>query len=296
MLSVAPEHAAARQLLASLLAERNEFADAEVLLIGLLRDYPEDAGLYGRYSRLMLRTLHLDKAEQLAREGLRYDPDDNECLLALALCETARGGARANEGLQKLIAGHPESMSTVHALVVALVDGGRIDEAHRIAQQAMRADPANEHLVSMVRELRIQNHWSLKPLWPLRKWGWGASAAMWIGSHRRLAWAPEHRARTLWPGRADIARVRDLQLGMAATHQAHPVTHRDPRLAELEVQLLRDPLNAPARLEYARLLLAVDDEPAALQQYEVARKLGGTPLLEEFEALRAPPPAVPATR
>jgi hypothetical protein len=73
-------------------------------------------------------------------------------------------------------------MSTVHALVVALVDGGRIDEAHRIAQQAMRADPANEHLVSMVRELRIQNHWSLKPLWPLRKWGWGASAALWIGS------------------------------------------------------------------------------------------------------------------
>jgi len=74
------------------------------------------------------------------------------------------------------------------------------------------------------------------------------------------------------------------------------VTHRDPRLAELEVQLLRDPLNAPARLEYARLLLAVDDESAALQQYEVARKLGGTPLLEEFEALRAPPPAVPAAR
>ena len=55
VLSVAPEHAPARQLLASLLAERNQFADAEVLLIGLLRDYPEDAGLYGRYSRLMLR-------------------------------------------------------------------------------------------------------------------------------------------------------------------------------------------------------------------------------------------------
>jgi SpoVK/Ycf46/Vps4 family AAA+-type ATPase len=83
---------------------------------------------------------------------------------------------------------------------------------------------------------------------------------------------------------------------MAATHQAHPVTQRDPRLAELEVQLLRDPLNAPARLEYARLLLAADDESAALQQYEVARKLGGTALLEEFEALRAPPPVVPAAR
>jgi SpoVK/Ycf46/Vps4 family AAA+-type ATPase len=62
------------------------------------------------------------------------------------------------------------------------------------------------------------------------------------------------------------------------------------RLAELEDRLLRDPLNAGARMEYARLLLSVNDEPAALEQYDVARKLGGTPELPEFERLRAPPP------
>ena len=61
------EHAPARQLLASVLIERDEYADGELLLIGLLREYPESAELYGRYSRLMLRTLHLEKAEQLAR-------------------------------------------------------------------------------------------------------------------------------------------------------------------------------------------------------------------------------------
>lgn len=181
VLVIAPDHAPARQLLAAILIERGEFADAELLLISLLRDYPESADLYGRYSRLMLQTLHLEKAEDLAREGLRYDPDNGECLMAIALCETARSGARPNEGLAKLMTAHPDSMSSVHALVVALVDAGRIDEAHRIAQGAMRADPANENLVSLVRELRIQNHWTMKPLWPLQKWGWGASAAMWIG-------------------------------------------------------------------------------------------------------------------
>lgn len=62
------------------------------------------------------------------------------------------------------------------------------------------------------------------------------------------------------------------------------------RLAELEARLLRDPLNAGARMEYARLLLSVNDEAAALEQYDVARKLGGTPELPEFERLRAPPP------
>ena len=149
----------------------------------------------------MLRTLHLDKAEQLAREGLRYDPDDRECLLAHGAVRDRTQRRARESGTQKLIAGHPESMSTVHALVVALVDGGRIDEAHRIAQQAMRADPANEHLVSMVRELRIQNHWSLKPFWPLRKWGWGASAAMWIGAIVVMRGLRNTAPEALWPGR-----------------------------------------------------------------------------------------------
>jgi len=182
VLSISPEHAPARQLLASLLIERDQFAEAERTLIALLRDYPESAELYGRYSRLMLRTLHLEKAEQLAIEGLRYDPDDQECLLAKALCETVRSGAAANQGLTKLLSAHPESMSAVHALVVALLDSGRVAEAHRIAQGALRADPANEHLVSMVRELRLQNHWSLKPLWPMQKWGWGGAVGMWFGA------------------------------------------------------------------------------------------------------------------
>ncbi len=177
-----PHHAPARQLLASLLIEKGDLADAELLLVSLLRDYPEAADLYGRYARLMLRTLHLEKAEKLAREGLRYDPEDRECLLALALCEVARTGGTQNQGLEKLLSAHPESQSAVHALVVALVHAGRIDEAHRVAQGAMRADPANESLVDLVRELRIQNHWSMKPLWPLQKWGWGASIAMYFGA------------------------------------------------------------------------------------------------------------------
>lgn len=181
LLGSSPEFGPARQLLSSLLIERGEFSEAERVLIELLHDYPESANLYGHYSRLMLRTLHLEKAEQLAHEGLRYDPDDSECLLSLALCETARNGARPNEGLAKLLAAHPESLTGVHALVIALTDAGRVHEAHRVAQAAMRADPANEHLVDLVRELRFQNHWSMKPLWPLQKWGWSASAAMWVG-------------------------------------------------------------------------------------------------------------------
>jgi SpoVK/Ycf46/Vps4 family AAA+-type ATPase len=75
-----------------------------------------------------------------------------------------------------------------------------------------------------------------------------------------------------------------------------PVNDRSHLLAELEAQLLRDPFNAAIRLDYARALLAAARSEDALTQYDLARKAGATPMFEEFEALRAPPPAPPPAR
>ncbi len=61
-------------------------------------------------------------------------------------------------------------------------------------------------------------------------------------------------------------------------------------LAELEAKLLGDPFDTATRLEYARALLAASRETDALTQYELARKHGNAPPLDEFERLRAPPP------
>jgi SpoVK/Ycf46/Vps4 family AAA+-type ATPase len=66
-----------------------------------------------------------------------------------------------------------------------------------------------------------------------------------------------------------------------------------PGFEELEAQLLRDPFNTAARLDYAHRLLARRREADALAQYDLARKHGGTPEIPEFEALRAPPPPAP---
>jgi SpoVK/Ycf46/Vps4 family AAA+-type ATPase len=66
-------------------------------------------------------------------------------------------------------------------------------------------------------------------------------------------------------------------------------------LAQLEAQLLRDPFNAGVRLEYARALLAAQRTDDALAQYDLARKQGEA-ADEQFERLRAPPPAPPAAR
>jgi SpoVK/Ycf46/Vps4 family AAA+-type ATPase len=70
------------------------------------------------------------------------------------------------------------------------------------------------------------------------------------------------------------------------------VTDTAGRLAALEAQLLRDPFNRDARLEYARALLDERREADALTQYDIARKAGAE-AIDEFDALRAPPSPVP---
>ena len=83
---------------------------------------------------------------------------------------------------------------------------------------------------------------------------------------------------------------------MALADTQDPVSTDDPRLAALQAQLLRDPMNGAARIDYARLLLESGEETSALEQYDLARKLGASPEIADFEKLRAPPPPPPPAR
>lgn len=181
VLTSEPEHPHARALYFTLLADKERYAEAERVIIELLREYPEDADYYGRYADLMLRTLNVEKALRLAREGLKYDADDPECLAAQAVCEFIEQPTGApSRGLQQLLVRHPQSMRTLVLVVIALQQRGDLREARRVAQELVRAQPDNEQLVDLARSLTVQAHWSMLPLWPMQKWGWGASFALWL--------------------------------------------------------------------------------------------------------------------
>ncbi len=75
---------------------------------------------------------------------------------------------------------HPQSIRTLVLVVVALEQRGQLREARRVSQELVRAQPDNARLVEMARELKIRAHWSMLPLWPVQKWGWGASFAIWL--------------------------------------------------------------------------------------------------------------------
>lgn len=175
-----PSNDNARVLYFELLAEEGKHQEAERVVIELLREYPEAADYYGRYAQLMLRTLNVDKALRLAREGLKYDPDNTECLVAQATCELIERPGDASHGLQRLLVGHPQFIRTLLLVVVALEQRGDIRGASQVARELVGAQPDNERLVAVARELKIKAHWSLLPLWPIQKWGWGASFGIWL--------------------------------------------------------------------------------------------------------------------
>jgi cytochrome c-type biogenesis protein CcmH/NrfG len=176
-----PEHVGARRLCAHLHEEAKEFAQAEALWIGLLREFPEDADSYAAYAELMLRTLNIEKATRLAEEGLRHEPDHAGCLYVAAMVDVVSGGGlrgSRNENLQRLLSAHPEQVRTSVALVIALSDQGRHRDALRVAQELLRSHPQSEQYVTLVRELKMQTHWSLLPLYPMQRWGWGGAIAV----------------------------------------------------------------------------------------------------------------------
>lgn len=182
-LAVDPSHFGARILLYQLMCDAKQYPEAEVLIQELIREAPEEAELFALYASLMLKTLHVDKAARLAEEALRLDPTNTLAQVQGALVSIVRGErARTEHQLAELLKDDPEGRAAAGTLLVALVDQRRYREALVLAQQLLRAQPDNKHFVDAVVELRAITHWLMWPAYPVVRWGWGASAAIWAGA------------------------------------------------------------------------------------------------------------------
>jgi hypothetical protein len=83
--------------------------------------------------------------------------------------------------LRRLLAQYPEDRHTLSLVVTALIQSGDHRSALRGARELLRSQPNDPHWLSLVQVLSVQNHWSMLPLWPLQRFGWGASVALWLG-------------------------------------------------------------------------------------------------------------------
>ncbi|MEM8983969.1 MAG: tetratricopeptide repeat protein [Pseudomonadota bacterium] len=178
-----PTYYDARYLLAKVKLDQDEYRQAEEILLGLLADYPESPSLYATYAEVMLRTMHFEKAEALAGEALKRDPDHEGAMNVHVLCGFVNSSNdEQRERLQRLLQEHPDQMQTTIRLVQHLIEQGRHEEAYQLSRELVLADPANESLVELASELRRANHWSMRPLWPLQRFGWAGSIGIWFAA------------------------------------------------------------------------------------------------------------------
>jgi predicted Zn-dependent protease len=183
LLRHAPEHHGGRILLFELLLEAGEVVPAVELVLQLLRENPFDADLCARYARLMLRTLHFDKAGRLAADAVRLDPGSDAGLRAQALCDlVTQRRSMDSAALQRMLQQHPDDYHTLELVFVALLQDGRTHAAHSVARTLLRARPSDPLALQRVQALALQTHWTMWPLWPMTRFGWPAVIVLWLGS------------------------------------------------------------------------------------------------------------------
>ncbi len=181
VLALDPDHSGARYLLFEVLIDEAEYSEAETLVIELIREHPADADYLAAYARLMLLTLHLEKARLLTQEALRHEPEHRGALLVEVLIATARGDHdQARLTLEEVLRDEPDAYRTTHTLFYVLLKQKRYREAEKVGQQLLRTNPTNVDLVDALIDIRTQTHWSALPAYPVTRYGWAGVAGMWV--------------------------------------------------------------------------------------------------------------------
>ncbi len=180
LLELDPQHYGARYVLANIFMEEEDYSASEKELISLLQDYPEDAVLYAIYARVMLLTFNFEKAEKLAHEALRREPESEGALQVATLSSFVNEPKAATaDRVGALIERYPDQYGTAVLLVQTLIDRGREREAYQLTCELIRSNPNDEHLVELANALKLSTHWSMRPLWPMQRFGWAGSIAIW---------------------------------------------------------------------------------------------------------------------
>ncbi|MCP3981154.1 MAG: tetratricopeptide repeat protein [bacterium] len=180
-LSSDPKYQEARYLLFCVDLDMHRWAAAEQTIIELIREEPYNPYFLAGYGQVMLYTVNLGKASELAQEALRRDPENAEAKSLAVMVAAVRGDTDlAAENLAELIRRGPEDEATVRTLFYVLVEQKRNREALRVGQQLLRERPEDQNLVDAIIELRLSTHWVALPAYPMVRWGWFGAGSVWV--------------------------------------------------------------------------------------------------------------------
>lgn len=170
-LELDPEDPGLLDVLALNLMELGDLAGAERALLTALDGWPENATLLCHYAFACAHHGQGAKAEKLLERAARLEPESVDVLRARAQVAYLSGDERRTKRYaDELLAVEPEDR-VGHALRGNLLVEGNVYAALRHHEEAVRLDPSDRELASVVRHNRTLTHWLQWPLYPVQRFG-----------------------------------------------------------------------------------------------------------------------------
>lgn len=158
-IAASPQAYEPRLLLALLLEETYRYPEAERLLLALIHDFPEEPEPIAYYGLLMFYALHLEKAEALAAEALRIEPENSTGQLVANLSALSRGDDKAaSAAIARALEADPNNEVLLSQVGLVLQDQHRYAEALEVYQRLLRNNPSDADYVEAVIGLRAASH------------------------------------------------------------------------------------------------------------------------------------------
>jgi Flp pilus assembly protein TadD len=159
-------------LLALAEAKRGDLAAAERAIRTALELLPDHPLLLVHYAHFLLQGGEVDAAAVVAREAERVAPDDSSVAgLQIAYAYVTGRDRDLEAASRNLLRVDPENEFGHRLLGVSLARRGNVGGAAEHLAEAVRQDPTDRGHAEAARAMRIESHWLLKPLWPVRRLG-----------------------------------------------------------------------------------------------------------------------------
>ncbi len=174
-LEIDPEDIQLLYLLARTESARGDLADGERHILEALRLAPENAELLLAYAILVARAGQFAKARALMDKAAQIEPQAEglpACRFILATLEGKDKPAQRHS--EQWVAENPEDPHAIAVSGIAMGDQGKAVRGYRRLRSAASLDPrVVEGMEDVFEERRLWSHWSLKPLWPILRFGAG---------------------------------------------------------------------------------------------------------------------------